>query len=74
MTGRITLCKTKCLLHVVMHVCYVGSIDIMELFWISINSGALVPVLLFGDCAFAGNGLLGVLVIMGYFSTGGETV
>ena len=32
----------------------------------TVNSGAQVPVLLFGDCAFARYGLRGVLIIMGY--------
>ena len=36
----------------------------------TINSGVLVPVLLFEDCAFARNAQHGVLVIMGNFLTG----
>ena len=43
--------------------------DIYIYIYIYIYSGAQVPVLLFGDCAFAWCGLRGVLIIMGYFST-----
>ena len=35
----------------------------------TVNSGAQVPVLLFGDCVFARYGMRGVPTIMGYFST-----